>query len=37
MNAWEALAKEYADAPDESVRIAMNLLNKIIGKVEHDL
>ncbi len=33
-NAWRALAKQYTDHPDENIRCAMNLLAKMIGKVE---
>ena len=36
-NAWCALAHQYVDSPNESSRIAMNLLAKIIGKVKSDL
>lgn len=33
-NAWRAMAKHYIDSPDEVMRNAMNLIAKIIGKVE---
>ena len=32
-NAWRALAKQYSRCPDESIKDALNLLSKIIGKV----
>lgn len=35
-NAWRALNKQYSQNPIEEVRIATNLLAKIIGKVNQD-
>ena len=33
-NAWRAMAQRYVDSPDESIRIAMNLLARIKGEIE---
>ena len=33
-NAWRAMAQRYVDSPDESIRIAMNLLAGIKGEIE---
>lgn len=33
-NAWRALCKQYNDYPEEHVQIALNMLSKIIDKVE---
>lgn len=33
-NAWRAMAQCYVDSPDESIRIAMNLLVRIKGEIE---
>lgn len=36
-NAWIALEKQYRKHPDEAMRCAMNLLAKIINKVEAEV
>lgn len=36
-NAWIALCRQYNNSPDEATQIALNLLSKIIGKVENQL
>lgn len=36
-NCWRAMAAQYQSCTDECVRQAMNLLAKIIGKVETEL
>ena len=33
-NAWSALAQQYVDSPDESMRNAVNLLGGVIGETE---
>ena len=33
-NAWRAMAQRYVDSPDESIRIAVNLLAGIKGEIE---
>ncbi len=35
--AWLAMAKQYSRHPEESMRIAMNVLSKIIGKVKSEV
>lgn len=36
-NSWRALVKQYSCRPDESTRNALNMLAKIIDKVEHEV
>ncbi|SES69060.1 hypothetical protein [[Clostridium] polysaccharolyticum] len=36
-NAWRAMVKFYHENPDENMRCALNLLSKIIGKVETEV
>lgn len=36
-NAWRALAKQYQRCPNESIKDALNLLSKIIGKVNTEV
>lgn len=33
-NSWRALARIYAKDPDNSTRIAMNIIARILGEVE---
>lgn len=37
INAWQAVVEQYKESPDESTRIAMNNLGKIIHEVDHRL
>ena len=32
--AWSAISQQYVNSPDESIRIAMNLLARIKGEIE---
>lgn len=34
--AWSALCEQYDNSPDEEIRIAVNLLAKVIRKVKSD-
>lgn len=36
-NAWKALAVQYKECPDDGIRCGMNLLAKIISKVESEV
>lgn len=36
-NAWRALIRQYDEHPDEDTRQALNLLNKIIGRIKTEL
>lgn len=36
-NAWRALCKQYRKYPSGEVQSALNMLNKIIGKVESEV
>lgn len=36
-NAWRGLCRQYDDYPEEHMKIALNLLSKIISKVEAQL
>lgn len=36
-NAWRTLAKQYQRCPDECIKDALNLLSKIIGKVNTEV
>ena len=36
-NAWRALCRQYGKQREESLRMALNLLSKIIGEVETEV
>lgn len=36
-NAWCGLCRQYANTPHDETRVALNLLSKIIGKIETEI
>ena len=36
-NAWKAMSRQYGKKPDETMRWALNMIGKIIAKVEGEV